>query len=92
LSAAGLDCEALDIGVTVLDTAPETVAGLLAQIADDPPPIEDLAEFVESLRTEKFDELVPEPMLRRLWVNARRSEARALPDLARRLMMAWRGA
>lgn len=56
LTAAGLDCEVLDIGVTVLETTPDTVAAFLEQIADAPPPIEDIADFVENLRTEKFDE------------------------------------
>ncbi|WP_316355199.1 DEAD/DEAH box helicase [Devosia sp.] len=86
LSAAGLDCEVLDIGVTVMETPPDTIATFLEQIAQAPPAIEDIAEFVENLRTEKFDELIPEEMLRRLWANAHREEAAKLASVARRLV------
>lgn len=86
ITAAGLDCEVLDVGVTVLDTAPDAAKLILQQIAESPPPIEDIADFVEGLRTEKFDELVPEQMLRRLWASAHSEEARMLADLARQLI------
>lgn len=86
LTAAGLECEVLDIGVTVLETTRDTVASFLEQIADAPPPIDDIAEFVENLRTEKFDELIPEGMLRRLWAAANVEEARRLAEVARRLI------
>lgn len=39
-------------------------------IADDPPTIRDVAEFVGNLRAEKYDEMVPEGLLRRLWARA----------------------
>lgn len=86
ISAAGLDCEVLDIGVTVLDTAPNTVFAILQQIAEVPPPIEDIADFVEGLRTEKFDELIPEQMLRQLWANGHREQAGMLAGLAGQLI------
>lgn len=86
ISAAGLDCEVLDIGVTVLDTAPNTVFAILQQIAEAPPPIVDIADFVEGLRTEKFDELIPEQMLRQLWANGHREQAGMLAGLAGQLI------
>ncbi|HTN63400.1 MAG TPA: hypothetical protein VL147_17915 [Devosia sp.] len=81
ITAAGLDCEVLDIGVTVLDTAPDIVSAILQQVAEATPSIEDIADFVEGLRTEKFDELIPEQMLRRLWAAAHVEEAGKLPGL-----------
>ncbi|HWU16495.1 MAG TPA: DEAD/DEAH box helicase [Devosia sp.] len=87
ISSAGLDCEVLDIGVTVLDTAADTVVAILQQIAETPPAVEDIADFVESLRTEKFDELIPEQMLRRLWANGHREQAGMLAHLAGQLIL-----
>lgn len=85
LTAAGLECEVLDIGITVFETTPDTVAAFLEQIANAPLPIEDIAEFVENLRTAKFDELVPEGMLRQLWAAAHVEEAAKLPGLLGRM-------
>lgn len=87
ISSAGLDCEVLDIGVTVLNTAADTVVAILQQIAETPPAVEDIADFVEGLRTEKFDELIPEQMLRRLWANGHREQAGMLAHLARQLIL-----
>ncbi len=86
ITSAGLECAVLDIGVTVVDTPPDMVSGILWQIADAPPAINDIADFVQNLRTEKFDGLIPEPMLRRLWANGHRCEAARLADLARQLV------
>ncbi|KKB09471.1 DEAD/DEAH box helicase [Devosia chinhatensis] len=86
LTAAGLDCEVLDIGLTVLETTPDTVAAFLEQIGHASPPIQDIADFVENLRTDKFDELIPEEMLRRLWANAHVAQSSRLAGVARRLI------
>lgn len=86
LTAAGLDCEVLDIGVTVLDTPPDTVMVLLEQISGAPPSINDIADFVEGLRTEKYDELIPEQMLRRLWASGHREQVGMLASLASQLI------
>ncbi|MBJ3786363.1 DEAD/DEAH box helicase [Devosia sediminis] len=82
LASAGLECSVLDIGVTVVDASPVEVAGMLGQIAAAPPSLEDLSEFVMNLRTEKYDDYVPEGLLRRTWVAARRDESLRLRDLA----------
>lgn len=44
----------------------------IALIADAPPTIQGVAEFVENLRGETFDEMIPESLLRRLWARANR--------------------
>lgn len=82
LVAAGLECSILDVGVTVLDTNPEVVGAMLRQVAEKPPNISDIAEFVENLQTEKFDEMVPEPILRRMWVEGHRCAGDRLAELA----------
>ncbi|MFD2053660.1 DEAD/DEAH box helicase [Mesorhizobium calcicola] len=68
--SAGLECVVLDVGVTVLETTPDEAAAILRQIAERPPDIQSIAGFVENLRTAKFDEMVPETLLRRLWARA----------------------
>lgn len=66
LTAAGLDTEVHDVGVTAVDTTPAELAALLSKI-EECPPIEDLAGFVQGLRTAKLDDFVDEELLRRLW-------------------------
>ncbi|MFB9980162.1 DEAD/DEAH box helicase [Mesorhizobium kowhaii] len=70
LVSAGLECVVLDVGVTVIETTPEEAVAILRQIAERPPDIQSIAGFVENLRTAKFDEMVPETLLRRLWARA----------------------
>ncbi|HWW46857.1 MAG TPA: DEAD/DEAH box helicase [Xanthobacteraceae bacterium] len=85
--AAGLECAVLDIGVTVLGTEREVVASILAQIAASPPEIGDIADFVENLQAEKFDDMVPEAILRRLWARGHSDAACLLGPLAGRFSM-----
>jgi ATP-dependent Lhr-like helicase len=68
LIAAGVLVESASDGVlTVLDTDAATVRGLLQQMAHNPPSIHTLAECLENIRTAKFDEFVPDDLLRSLW-------------------------
>jgi ATP-dependent helicase Lhr and Lhr-like helicase len=68
LASAGLDCEAHDIGVTLTDCSPDELSRLLAGIPECPP-VEDLAAFVENLRVAKYDQYVPEALLRQMWTR-----------------------
>ena len=86
LASAGLDCVVHDIGVTVADTEPGQLRSIVAQIADNPPSVEDIADFVENLRVAKYDEMVPEPLLRRLWATANAGAGMELGDQARAIM------
>lgn len=69
LMSAGLECEAHDMGVTVADATPDEVRALLARL-DNIPSIGELAGFVATLRVAKYDELLPDELLRRVWVQA----------------------
>lgn len=80
LATAGLDCEAHDLGVTVADCTPAEVEAVLRRLARSPS-AEDLSAFLQNLRVAKYDELVPEPLLRRLWARANRHAAEQLPSL-----------
>ncbi|TYC83812.1 DEAD/DEAH box helicase [Novosphingobium sp. BW1] len=66
LMSAGLEVEVHDLGVTAIDTTPEELTAVLQQ-AGDCPSMDDLSEFVLSLRTAKLDDFVDEILLRRLW-------------------------
>lgn len=71
LTAAGLECEAHDLGVTVSGTSPLEVAGLVKQMPGAFTAA-DLSEFVANLQKAKYDRFAPPSLLRRLW--ARRHE------------------
>lgn len=72
LQSAGLEVEVNDLGVTVANATVEEVRGMVADLAAMPPiAAADLAEFVENLRTAKYDEFVPETLLRRFWAQDR---------------------
>lgn len=85
LAAAGLESSVMDVGITVLDTPPDTVKAILRQLAETRPDIESIADFVENLRSAKFDEMVPEALLRRLWAKGHQGLAENLDHLAREL-------
>lgn len=66
LTSAGLETEAHDVGITAVDTSPTELAALLSEV-EQCPSVEDLADFVQGLRTAKLDEFVDQELLRRLW-------------------------
>jgi ATP-dependent helicase Lhr and Lhr-like helicase len=66
LTSAGLEAEVHDVGITAVDTSPAELAAVLSGL-EECPPVEDLAGFVEGLRTAKLDDFVDEDLLRRLW-------------------------
>lgn len=68
LICAGLECEAHDIGLTVLDADIEIVRSFLDGLAGIPPPGV-VAEFAENLRTAKYDSYLSDELLRRAWVT-----------------------
>lgn len=84
LTSAGLDAEVHDAGVTAVGMTPSELAALLGEL-DGCPPIEDLAGFVEGLRTAKLDEFVDEGLLRRLWATRNEEHRRAVDQLLRDL-------
>jgi ATP-dependent Lhr-like helicase len=86
LVSAGLRCLVLDVGVTAVDTTPDEAAAIIRQIADNPPDINSISEFVENLAVAKFDEMVPEKVLRRLWGRAHAGLGSNLGAIARELL------
>lgn len=66
LTAAGLECESHDVGVTVADIRPEEVAVILAQAGKGVSGI-DLSCFVANLQVAKYDAYAPPDLLRKLW-------------------------
>ncbi|HEY0313821.1 MAG TPA: DEAD/DEAH box helicase [Allosphingosinicella sp.] len=68
LICAGFECEAHDMGLTVLDAEIETVRSFLDGLAGIPPP-EVVAQFAENLRTAKYDSYLSDDLLRRAWVK-----------------------
>jgi ATP-dependent Lhr-like helicase len=87
MAAAGLECVVHDIGVSVTETEPDAVKAIVGQIAENPPAVEDLADFVGNLRVAKYDELVPAPLLRRLWARANSESADQLQAQAAALLV-----
>ena len=71
VTAAGLECDAHDVGVTVTGASAAEVRALLMHISKCPP-LDELASFVKSLRIAKFDKFLPDALLAAYW--ARRNE------------------
>ncbi|MGT2515522.1 hypothetical protein ACVOMT_15960 [Sphingomonas panni] len=66
LTSAGLEAEVHDVGVTAVNISPAELTAVLGGL-ERCPPVEDLASYVEGLRTAKLDDFVDEELLRRLW-------------------------
>jgi ATP-dependent Lhr-like helicase len=87
LQSAGLEVEVNDLGVSVANATVEDVRGLIEELSSMTPiPAADLAAFVENLRTAKYDEFVPEALLRRLWARDRAPLANQIQSAALRLL------
>jgi len=84
LTAAGLECEAHDLGVTVANATDNEVMGVLGNLTTTPS-AQDLSEFVGNLRTAKYDAFAPEPLLRRMWTKTHASACARLPQLIKEL-------
>ncbi|MNS95693.1 hypothetical protein D3C72_1299620 [compost metagenome] len=80
LTAAGLECESHDVGVTVADIRPEEVAVILAQ-ADGGVSALDLSAFVANLQVAKYDAYAPPDLLRKLWEMRHAREVEGVPQL-----------
>lgn len=71
VQAAGLECEANDVGIVAVECGAHELMRLLGSVTEFPP-VESLAEFVENLRSAKLDGFVDETLLRRLWATRNR--------------------
>jgi ATP-dependent Lhr-like helicase len=71
LLCAGFECEAHDLGVTILGAEPGDVHSFLEGLGGIPPP-EVVADFAKNLRTAKYDNYFSEELLRSAWVRRNR--------------------
>lgn len=78
--AAGLECEAHDLGLTLADTTPEEAQAVVRGVSSLPPAA-DLCSFVGSLRQNRFDPFLDDNVLARLWVCRNERLTRAAEDL-----------
>ena len=81
LTAAGLDCEAHDLGVTVSDATPLEVAAFIKKLPGDVA-ADDLSEFVANLQKAKYDMFAPPSLLRRLWARRHKGAVGCLSSWA----------
>ena len=82
LTSTGIACEIFDVGITVTGASLEDARDVLASIGECPP-IDELGQFVENLVAEKFDEFVPDELLRRHWVARHANITGKINDLLR---------
>lgn len=71
MTAAGLEAQAQDIGVTVANTTPAELRAILASVTMCPP-VEELVGVIGNVRSAKYDELISEDLLIRLWCDRNR--------------------
>lgn len=88
---AGYECEPEEIGFIVRDCSPEDVQQAAGRIAESSFSSDDLASFVQNVRSAKYDDYVSDHLLRRLWskrhhqaVPSVRNILRILSDLQSR--------
>ena len=81
LTAAGIGCEAHDLGVTLADTTATEARSLLMQLGGAPS-AQALSEFVENLQSAKYDHLAPTGLLQRLWARRHTVFCEELPAIA----------
>jgi ATP-dependent Lhr-like helicase len=80
LASLGLDCEAHDIGVTVANATALEVGRIIDAITSVPD-LDALAAKVANLRTAKYDEFVPEALLRKGWIQSNLRACEEIPLL-----------
>jgi ATP-dependent Lhr-like helicase len=87
MKSIGLKCIAHDVGIKVISSSLGEVEAAILKIANGPSKsIDELALFVKTLRTARYDADVPEALLRRLWARRNASIAAELPAVARSIL------
>jgi ATP-dependent Lhr-like helicase len=85
-AAAGLECQTHDVGVTVTSATAAEVKSIIQRVSKFPSST-DLSDFVKNLRTAKYDDYVPETLLRRMWARDNTQICDELPAVCRSLVM-----
>lgn len=84
LMAAGLECEAHDLGVTVAGATVAEVVSMLSQLKKGVAAA-DLSEFVKNLQQAKYDEYAPPSLLQAMWARSHTDLCAELPQIAAHL-------
>lgn len=98
LTRSGLQCEAHDLGVTAIVERPEKdevqpdLLAALEELASQPPSPEELAARIGAVASAKFDNLVPDDVLKDFWAAGNASGIALLPEVASSLLAAGRSA
>jgi ATP-dependent Lhr-like helicase len=85
LKYAGLSVDQSRAHLCVLGAGIDRVEEVLSQFAQTTPPVESLAFLTDKLRTDKFDDLIPDALLRQAFIRDR-LKVQALPNMAQRLL------
>ncbi|HDZ72489.1 MAG TPA: DEAD/DEAH box helicase [Aurantimonas coralicida] len=75
---AGFECGAEDLGITVYGCSPADITSAAERLSELPISAVDLADFVENLRKAKYDEYVPDALMKGLWAKRSGSSIEAL--------------
>jgi ATP-dependent Lhr-like helicase len=87
LRSSGLEVETHDVGVTIVEATKERVVSELKRLAR-PVDAHELAASVANLRSAKFDEYVPDELLRRAWARRSSEVCARLPEVCISLLEA----
>ncbi|ACK86171.1 DEAD/DEAH box helicase [Methylorubrum extorquens] len=87
LSMLGLQAEPHELGVTLPGVGPDEAGPVLRRIAEAAPSeLAGVSDFVGALQTAKYDEHIPEAMLRRFWARRNDAVIALMPSLAAEIL------
>ncbi|AWN42588.1 DEAD/DEAH box helicase [Methylobacterium durans] len=87
LSMLGMQAEPHDLGITLPGAGPDDARLVLRRIASSAPGcLGTVADFVGALQTAKYDEHVPETLLRRFWSRRHQDVLTRMPSLAAEML------
>jgi len=84
MTSIGFECETFDVGITLTGASIEDARDVITALQICPP-VEELGRFVTNLASEKYDDLIPEEMLRRFWVRRNEHLAEEITSLIKQL-------
>lgn len=87
LRSAGLECEPHDLGITLPETAEDEARAIVQQISGaDGLTAQSLSDFVENIRSAKYDDLISEEILRNEWRKRNETYCRQISMVAEQLV------
>ena len=83
----GVAAERHDLGISILDASVDQVKDALQRIANfTPDDLKQIEDFARGLCTAKFDDYIPDALLRRLWGRRNSQVISSIPEVARTLL------